>query len=142
MNNFQKSQANKILSCYSNVEDILEKAVYIDNHKNRKLGRVGQEYSGKANESDNSFEHSRKMAGYYGVKEKEALDSGDNFNSSSDPELRKEAKKYYDQAKKYGEKSNKYMKRARKLFNATIHGNWNSTTPSDIEAKKYGSKKV
>lgn len=56
MNNFQKLQAQNILSSYSNLDEILnqsngiEKARYVDNAENRKKMRVGQEYSGKSEE--------------------------------------------------------------------------------------------
>jgi hypothetical protein len=83
------------------------------------------------------FMHNRLMAGYYETLVKQELTTAEDFLSSSDNELHASAEEHYDKARTYGDKQEEYSKEARRLFDARIHGSWNSTLPTQEDCENH-----
>lgn len=91
-------------------------------------------------EKVDKFKHHRLMAGYHALMSQKSGDDSLKLNSSSDEEIRKNAKLKEGEGARHKKMMEEHMNRAKSMHDEEKHGEWNTTIPSSKQAREYGSK--
>jgi hypothetical protein len=86
------------------------------------------------------FKHHRLMAGYHEQRFKHHSKIANDFNSSSDPEVRAQSKVHSEKANNHSKHSEEHLAEAHAHHEPAKHGPWNKTAPTEKESLEYGKK--